>query len=177
MAIGCLGPGVVSAPSSAAAGASGLVLDSTPCGERHKGTILKALDKLEAIETAMERVGTDNTIMCHSTSTYPCKVDELNLSMIPKLRELFDVPIGYSGHEVGLATTVAAAALGACMIERHITLDRSMWGSDQAASVESMGVMRLVKDIRSVEAALGDGEKVVYDSEKPIIAKLRRVGK
>ena len=88
----------------------------------------------------------------------------------------YDFPIGFSGHETGLATSIAAAALGACMIERHITLDRAMWGSDQAASVEPVGFERMVKDIRAIEQAMGDGEKVVYDSELPIIEKLRRIG-
>jgi sialic acid synthase SpsE len=86
------------------------------------------------------------------------------------------VPVGYSGHEVGLSTTVAAVTLGACMVERHITLDRALWGSDQAASVEPHGMARLVRDIRTVEAALGDGVKRVYESELPVRAKLRRVG-
>ena len=85
------------------------------------------------------------------------------------------MPVGYSGHEVGLATTVAAVALGACMIERHITLDRAMWGSDQAASVEPQGFSRLVRDVHAIEQAVGDGIKRVYDSEVPIRQKLRRV--
>jgi N-acetylneuraminate synthase len=114
-------------------------------------------------------------ILCHSTSTYPCPLHELNLEMIPTLRRAYpDLPIGYSGHEVGLQTSVAAVALGACLVERHITLDRTMWGTDQSASVEPMGLLRLVRDIRAVEAAAGDGVKRVYDSELPIRAKLRR---
>jgi len=88
----------------------------------------------------------------------------------------FDWPVGYSGHEVGLQTTYAAVVLGACAVERHITLDRAMWGNDHAASVEPMGFMRLVRDIRTIEAALGDGIKRVYDSELPILKRLRRVG-
>ncbi|MCI0874253.1 MAG: N-acetylneuraminate synthase family protein, partial [Chloroflexi bacterium] len=86
----------------------------------------------------------------------------------------FGVPIGYSGHETGLSTTVAATVLGACLVERHITLDRAMWGSDQSASVEPQGVARLVRDIRMVESALGDGVKKVYDSELGVMQKLRR---
>jgi N-acetylneuraminate synthase len=93
--------------------------------------------------------------------------------MIPVLREKYDCPIGYSGHEVGLATTVAAVALGACFLERHITLDRAMWGSDQAASIEPQGLKRLVKDVRNVEAALGDGVKQVYPSEVIAASRLR----
>jgi N-acetylneuraminate synthase len=96
--------------------------------------------------------------------------------VIPNLVERYSVPIGYSGHEVGLSTTLAAVALGACSIERHITLDRAMWGSDQAASVEPQGIARLVKDVHAVEEALGDGVKRVYDSELPVMQKLRRVG-
>jgi len=95
--------------------------------------------------------------------------------MLTTLRNEFDCPIGYSGHEVGLSTTCAAIPLGATFIERHITLDRAMWGSDQAASVEPHGFMRLVRDIRAVETALGDGTKRVYDSELPAMKKLRRV--
>ena len=88
----------------------------------------------------------------------------------------YGVPVGYSGHEVGLATSYAAAALGSCMIERHITLDRAMWGSDQAASVEPQGLMKLVRDVRAIELALGDGVKRVTDDEVAIMKKLRRVG-
>jgi N-acetylneuraminate synthase len=114
-------------------------------------------------------------ILCHSTSTYPCPPAELNLQMLVTLTSRFpDIPVGYSGHEVGLQTTLASVALGACFVERHITLDRAMWGTDQSASVEPMGLMRLVRDIRVIEAALGDGVKRVYDSELPIRAKLRR---
>jgi N-acetylneuraminate synthase len=94
--------------------------------------------------------------------------------MIETLREMYTCPIGYSGHEVGLPTTVAAVTLGACVIERHITLDRAMWGSDQAASVEPGGIRKLVKYIRVVEEALGDGVKTVYESERPSLEKLRR---
>jgi N-acetylneuraminate synthase len=92
------------------------------------------------------------------------------------LRERFAVPVGYSGHETGLPSSVAAAALGASMIERHVTLDRSMWGSDQAASLEPNGIHRLVRDIRLVEQALGDGVKRVLERELPVMQKLRRVG-
>ncbi len=95
--------------------------------------------------------------------------------MIATLRDEFPCPIGYSGHEVGLQTTVAAVALGACLVERHVTLDRAMWGSDQAASVEPAGLNRLVRDIRVVEAALGDGVKRVHDSELTSQARLRRI--
>ena len=134
------------------------------------------MSDLDEIDHAVEVLGTDDLVILHATSTYPSAPEELNLSVIPALRERYGVPIGYSGHEAGLATTLAARVLGACMIERHITLDRAMWGSDQAASVEPLGFQRMVRDIRAVESALGDGEKVVYDTEIPIREKLRRVG-
>jgi len=121
-------------------------------------------------------LGTSDLILLHATSTYPSQADELNLRVIAALRERYGVPVGYSGHEVGLQTTLATRVLGACMIERHITLDRAMWGSDQAASVEPIGFHRMIRDLRAIESALGDGQKVVYDSEIPVREKLRRVG-
>jgi len=111
--------------------------------------------------------------LAHCTSSYPCKPEELNLRMINTLASEFNCPIGYSGHEVGLQTTYAAVVLGASFVERHITLDRAMWGSDQAASVEPSGLMRLVRDIRVIEQAMGDGRKKVYDSELGMIKRLR----
>ncbi|MFD7028485.1 N-acetylneuraminate synthase family protein [Streptomyces sp. NPDC059917] len=128
------------------------------------------------IRHAVEVLGSDNILLCHATSTYPAKAEELNLRVIGTLREEYpNVPIGYSGHETGLQTTLAAVALGASFVERHITLDRAMWGSDQAASVEPGGLQRLVRDIRTIEAALGDGIKRVYPSELAPMKKLRRV--
>lgn len=132
------------------------------------------MSTMEEIYEGVARMDPNKTILCHSTSAYPCKPEELNLNMIPTLRKEFDLPIGYSGHEVGLQTTYAAVVLGACVVERHITLDRAMWGSDQAASVEPSGLMRLVRDIRVIEEALGDGVKRVYPSEMSQRAKLRR---
>jgi N-acetylneuraminate synthase len=130
----------------------------------------------EQIRRAVDILGRERLILCHTTSSYPAPAEELNLRMIHTLTRTYpDVAIGYSGHEIGLQTTVAAVALGACFVERHITLDRAAWGSDQAASVEPVGLDRLVRDIRTVEAALGDGVKRVYDSEQPILRKLRRV--
>lgn len=134
------------------------------------------MSTLKQIDHAVDVLGKENLIILHCTSTYPSKVEELNLNAIPELKKRYGVPIGYSGHEVGLSTTLAAVALGACMVERHITLDRAMWGSDQAASVEPQGFARLVRDIRTVEAAMGDGVKKVYEAELGIIKKLRRVG-
>jgi N-acetylneuraminate synthase len=129
----------------------------------------------DQITRAVGIVGRDNLILLHTTSTYPCNPAELNLTMVNTLAREFGVPVGYSGHEVGLQTTVAAVTLGACFVERHITLDRAMWGSDQAASVEPGGFSRLVRDIRVVEQAMGDGVKRVYDSEIPVMQRLRRV--
>jgi N-acetylneuraminate synthase len=130
----------------------------------------------EQIDHAVDVLGTHELIILHCTSTYPSPVEELCLRTIQTLRERYGVPVGYSGHEVGLATSVAAAALGACMIERHLTLDRAMWGSDQAASVEPQGFWRLVKDVRAIDKALGDGKKHLWPSEVPVMQKLRRVG-
>ena len=133
------------------------------------------MSTLAEITQAAGWVGTDNLLVAHSTSSYPCPPQELNLRMIPALQAMFPtLPIGYSGHETGLATTVAAVALGASFVERHFTLDRAMWGSDHAASVEPGGMAKLVRDIRDVEEALGDGVKVVYDSELEPRRRLRR---
>jgi len=138
--------------------------------------ISTGLSTMAQIEHAVSLLDSTNLILLHCTSTYPTKLEEINLKAIDMFKNKYDFPIGFSGHETGLATSIAAAALGACMIERHITLDRAMWGSDQAASVEPVGFERMVKDIRAIEQAMGDGEKVVYDSELPIIEKLRRIG-
>ncbi|HQL28438.1 MAG TPA: N-acetylneuraminate synthase family protein, partial [Anaerolineaceae bacterium] len=132
------------------------------------------MSTLEEIQQAVAMIGQENLILCHTTSSYPCPPDELNLRMIQTLREMFTCPIGYSGHEVGLVPSAVAVALGACLVERHITLDRAMWGSDQSASVEPQGIERLVKYIRVTEQALGDGVKHVYESEKSSLSKLRR---
>ena len=131
------------------------------------------MSTIDEIKKAVSTLGVDKLLLTHTTSTYPCKQEELNLRMIQTLQKEFSVPIGYSGHEVGLPTTYAAVSLGACLVERHITLDRAMWGSDQAASVEPWGLMRMVRDIRNIEKAMGNGIKCVYESELPIKAKLR----
>ena len=133
------------------------------------------MSTLDQIDHAVEVLGREDLVLMHTTSTYPSKVEDLNLACIKVLKERYGVPVGYSGHEVGLGTSLAAAALGACMVERHITLDRAMWGSDQAASVEPNGIARLVRDIHTVERAMGNGDKRILDSEIPIIKKLRRV--
>jgi N-acetylneuraminate synthase len=130
----------------------------------------------DEIDHAVEVLGKDELILMHATSTYPANYDELNLRAIPIMAARYGVPIGYSGHETGIPTSVCAAALGACCVERHITLDRAGWGSDQAASLEPNGITRLVRDIRLWEQSKGDGVKRVYEREFPIIKKLRRVG-
>jgi N-acetylneuraminate synthase len=134
------------------------------------------MSTMEQVRKGVESAGEKNLALMHCTSTYPCEPEELNLRMVETLRGEFPkLPVGYSGHEVGLVPSAVAVALGACMVERHITLDRAMWGSDQAASVEPGGFERLVKYIRVTEASLGDGVKRVYESEQASMKKLRRV--
>jgi N-acetylneuraminate synthase len=134
------------------------------------------MSTLEEIHAGVEAAGRDDLLIAHATSTYPCPVEQLNLRMIGTLKRLFpECPIGYSGHETGLAPTWAAVTMGATFVERHVTLDRAMWGSDQAASVEIGGLMRLVANIRDIERSQGDGIKRVYPGEIPQIQKLRRV--
>ena len=128
------------------------------------------------IDHAVEVLGKNDLILMHTTSTYPAKYEQLNLRAIPGMIERYGVPVGYSGHETGIPTSVVAAALGACCVERHITMDRAMWGSDQAASLEPNGISRLVRDIRLCEQSMGDGVKRVYEEEIPVMKKLRRVG-
>ena len=128
------------------------------------------------IDHAVDVLGKQDLILMHTTSTYPAKYEQLNLRAIPEMAARYGVPIGYSGHETGIPTSVAAAVLGACAIERHITMDRAMWGSDQSASLEPNGISRLVRDIRLCEQSMGDGIKRVYEDEVPVMKKLRRVG-
>ena len=111
----------------------------------------------------------------HCSSEYPMKDADANLNMIPALREQFKCDVGYSGHEVGLIVTCAAIVLGATSIERHITLNRAMYGSDQAASVEVVGFHRLSGYIRTIEDSLGDGKKKITEKEQEIKKKLRKV--
>jgi N-acetylneuraminate synthase len=138
--------------------------------------ISTGMSTMEEIEAAVEFVGDDVPFaLLHCTSTYPSSPSEINLSVIDTLRSRFDCVVGYSGHEVGLQVSLAAVAMGASLLERHITLDRAMWGSDQAASVEPGGLRRLVRDVRVIETARGDGVKRVYESELPAMRRLRRV--
>lgn len=136
------------------------------------------MSTMDEIHRGMNVVGLENLVIMHTTSAYPCDPDELNLRMIETLRREFpQTPVGYSGHEVGLVPSAVAVALGACAVERHFTLDRAMWGGDQAASVEPGGFEKLVKYIRVTEQSLGDGVKKVYPSEMSSLKKLRRVKK
>jgi N-acetylneuraminate synthase len=137
---------------------------------------MEEITEAVAAMTGADGDGKAKLLIAHSTSTYPCRLEELNLKMIGTLKALYpQVPIGYSGHEVGLAPSLAAAALGATFIERHITLDRAMWGTDQAASVEIGGLERLIRNIRDIERSLGDGVKRLFESELGPRQKLRRV--
>ncbi len=133
------------------------------------------MSTMDEIRHAVSLLDRDRLLIAHTTSSYPCKNSELNLKMIPTLRNEFNCPVGYSGHELGLQTTYAAVCMGACFVERHITIDRAMWGTDQAASIEPGGFIRLVRDIRIIEMAMGDGVKKVYESEMPSRQKLRRM--
>jgi N-acetylneuraminate synthase len=134
------------------------------------------MSTIEEIDHAVEILGKDDLVILHATSTYPSNYNEIDLRVIAQLRSRYAVPVGYSGHETGIATSVAAVALGACVVERHITIERSMWGSDQAASLGPSGLTQMVRDIRLVETAFGSSAKRVFDSEIPIRKKLRRVG-
>ena len=139
-------------------------------------TILSTgMSSIEEIDKAVSLLNNVPLAIAQATSTYPAEASELNLRAIQTFAEKYKVPVGYSGHERGLQVTIAAVALGATFIERHITLDRSMWGTDHSASLEPEGLKKLVRDVRIIELALGDGKKKVYDSEIPIRAKLRRV--
>ncbi|KJL20567.1 N,N'-diacetyllegionaminic acid synthase [Microbacterium oxydans] len=145
--------------------------------ETGKPVILSTgMSTIEQIDRALETLGTDLVVLMHATSTYPLEPEEANLRVIATLRDRYPgVPVGYSGHERGLQISLAAVAIGAVAIERHITLDRTMWGSDHAASLEPTGLEHLVRDIRVIERATGDGVKRVFDSERAPMAKLRRI--
>ena len=133
------------------------------------------MSTMKEIRHAVSLLNQDRLLMAHCTSSYACQPEELNLNMIKTLRREFNCPIGYSGHELGLVTTCAAVAIGASFLERHITLDRGMWGNDQKASLEPGDLQQLVRDIRETEKALGDGIKEVYESEQAALLKLRKI--
>ena len=134
------------------------------------------MSTMAQVDHAVEVLGKKDLILLHTCSTYPSQYGELNLRVMKTLADRFGVPVGYSGHESGLSPSIGAVALGACVIERHITVDRAMYGSDQAASLGPSGVTRLVRDIRLLETSLGSPEKQVVPTEVPILKKLRRVG-
>ncbi|MFI7585655.1 N-acetylneuraminate synthase family protein [Spongisporangium articulatum] len=145
--------------------------------ETGKPVILSTgMSTLEEIDAAVEILGTDKLVVLHATSTYPLPPEEANLRTIETLSERYGVPVGYSGHERGLQISLAAVALGAVAVERHVTLDRTMWGSDHAASLEPEGFRHLVRDIRILQTAMGDGVKRVFEGELAPRARLRRVG-
>ena len=131
------------------------------------------MSSMEEIERAVDVLGRDNIVLMHCTSTYPCPSEELNLMCIKTLRDKFQCVVGYSGHEAGMPPSIVAVALGAVMVERHITLNRTMWGSDQAASLSPSGVEILVRYIRAVEKAMGDGVKKIWPSELEARNRLR----
>ena len=132
------------------------------------------MSTLQDVDRVVSVLGKEDMILLHAVSTYPAQYDELNLRAILTMKDRYKIPVGYSGHETGIPSSVAAMAMGACVVERHITLDRAMWGSDHAASLEPNGITRLVRDIRLVEKSLGTGEKTILERELPIIARLRR---
>lgn len=135
------------------------------------------MSTMEEIRHAVKLLGEDNLVLFHCTSTYPTDHNQINLRVIETLKKEFSCPVGYSGHERGLLPSILSVQLGASSVERHITVDRTLWGSDQAASLEPEGLRRMVRDIREVKKVLGDGEKVVYDSEIPVKNKLRKASR
>jgi len=136
--------------------------------------ISTGMSDLDTINHALCCFTHDNITLMHTTSSYPCPELEINLNAIETLKRTYGLPVGYSGHEKGLQCTIAAVALGACMVERHITMDRTMWGTDHSASLEPQGVEKMVRDIRLVEAAMGNGKKEIMPSEVAVMEKLRK---
>ena len=134
------------------------------------------MSTLEQIDHAVDVLGRKDLLLMHACSTYPAYYEELNLRAMRTMADRYKLNIGYSGHETGLPSSIAAVAMGAVLLERHITTDRAMWGSDHAASLEPNGITRLISYIRTAEKSMGDGVKRVLEREQPIIKKLRRVG-
>jgi len=157
------------------------------CSQRFSNLVLSTgMSTIEEIDGAVKSMGGEignyrsqlqrcEFALLHCNSTYPAPVDELNLSCISTLRKRYGCEVGYSGHEYGLTTTISSLCFGATIIERHITLDKSKWGTDHMASVEPHGLIKLVRGIRELESAIGDGKKVVTDGEKPVRDKLRKI--
>lgn len=147
---------------------------------RHRETakpivLSTGMSSVEEIDHAVEILGTNCLVLLQCTSTYPTSPSELNLRAIGTLHDRYQVPVGFSGHDSSISTSAAAVALGACVIERHLTMDRGLWGSDQSASLDPGEFAQLIADIRLVEQALGDGIKRAFESEIPVLEKLRRV--
>ena len=130
---------------------------------------------IQVVKRVVDLLGEQNIVLLHTVSTYPAQAKDINLNVMKTYQRLFECPVGYSGHEVGLQITLAAVAMGAKVIERHITLDRSLWGTDQAASVEPVGLIRLVRDIRIIEEALGSTAKKFLSTEREVEKRLRKV--
>ena len=153
-----------------------LIKESVKTGK--KIIISTGMSTIEEIDNAVDTIKKVNTeakyAILHCNSTYPAPNDELNLNCIKTLKDKYNCEVGYSGHEFGLTTTIASVCLGATIIERHITLDRTMWGTDQMCSVEPQGLIKLVRGIKELNKALGDGKKIVTETEKPIREKLRK---
>jgi N-acetylneuraminate synthase len=145
------------------------------CKKKMPLLLSTGMSTIQEVDHAVEIIKSysDNFALLHSVSTYPAHENELNLNVIPELQRRYNCVVGYSGHEFGLVPSVIAVAMGAKIIERHVTLNRTLWGTDQMASVEPQGMLKLIAQIRATEAALGDGIKRVHDSELPIRKKLR----
>ena len=139
--------------------------------------ISTGMSSIDQVREALGLLDPKNTIMMHAVSVYPAKPEQLNIGWMEDLKKNFpDIPVGYSGHEAGVTPSVIAVAkYGAVCVERHVTLDRAMWGSDQSASLEPQGMERVVKYIRSIPVVSGTGSKTILEEEKPILEKLRRV--
>ena len=158
---------------------SALLTDLELIKESVKKIIISTgMSTIEEIDNAIDTIKKVNAeaqyAILHCNSTYPAPNDELNLNCIKTLKDKYNCEVGYSGHEFGLTTTIASVCLGATIIERHITLDRTMWGTDQMCSVEPQGLIKLVRGIKELNKALGDGKKIVTETEKPIREKLRK---
>lgn len=140
--------------------------------------ISTGMSTMEEVDLAVDAIKNANSnckySILHCNSTYPAPIEELNLKCIQTLEKKYNCPVGYSGHEFGLTTTIASICMGATIIERHITLDRTMWGTDQMCSVEPQGLIKLVRGIKELSLAIGDGEKRVTEKEKEIRKKLRK---
>ena len=153
-----------------------LIKESTKTGK--KIIISTGMSTIEEVDDAVNTIIKTNAkakfAVLHCNSSYPAPNNDLNLNCIKTLQQRYNCEVGYSGHEFGLTTTIASICLGATIVERHITLDRTMWGTDQMCSVEPQGLIKLTRGIKELQNALGDGKKVVTETEKPIRDKLRK---